>query len=47
LSDAAPGRHSIEVRALDGSGEPQSEQPAAVAPNGAQGYHRISIDIDA
>ena len=47
LNDAAPGRHSIEVRALDGAGVPQPEEPATVAPNGAQGYHRISIDIDA
>ncbi|MFK7916814.1 MAG: molybdopterin-dependent oxidoreductase [Ilumatobacter sp.] len=39
------GRHIVEVRALDGQGEPQPEQPQAVAPNGAQGYHRISLTV--
>jgi DMSO/TMAO reductase YedYZ molybdopterin-dependent catalytic subunit len=46
LNDAEPGRHTVEVRAFDGSGEPQPEEPAAVAPNGAQGYHRISLTVD-
>ncbi len=46
LTDAEPGKHLIEVRAFDGEGEPQPEQPAAVAPNGAQGYHRIAMTID-
>jgi len=43
--DAEPGRHIIEARAIDGDGNPQPEQPAPVAPDGAQGYHRISLDI--
>ncbi len=46
LNDAEPGGHTVEVRAFDGSGEPQPEEPAAVAPNGAQGYHRISLTVD-
>lgn len=46
LTDADPGKHLVEVRAFDGDGEPQPEEPAAVAPNGAQGYHRISITVD-
>ena len=39
------GLHTVEVRAIDGDGEPQPEEPQAVAPNGAQGYHRIAIDV--
>lgn len=42
-----PGRHTIEARAFDGSGEVQPEEPKPVGPDGAQGYHRISVDIDA
>jgi DMSO/TMAO reductase YedYZ molybdopterin-dependent catalytic subunit len=45
LTDAVPGRHVLEVRALDGDGVPQPEEPKAVAPDGAQGYHRVSIDV--
>ncbi len=41
-----PGEHVVEARAIDGAGEVQPEEPTPVAPNGAQGYHRISIDID-
>lgn len=41
-----PGEHVVEARALDGAGEPQPEEPKPVGPDGAQGYHRISIDID-
>ena len=44
-SDVERGGHTIEVRAIDGDGEPQPEEPAAVAPDGAQGYHRIALDI--
>lgn len=40
------GSHLVEARALDGDGEPQPEQPKAVAPDGAQGYHWISIDVN-
>ncbi len=39
------GDYTIEARALDGDGVPQPEEPAAVAPDGAQGYHRIRLDI--
>lgn len=46
LQGATPGDHSIEARALDGNGEEQPQEPAAVAPNGAQGYHRISLTVD-
>ncbi len=46
LDGVADGEHAIEVRAIDGSGEPQPETRAPVAPNGAQGYHRVTIDIN-
>ncbi len=44
--DEPPGEYTVEVRAIDGDGDPQPEEPASVAPNGAQGYHRIGIRID-
>jgi DMSO/TMAO reductase YedYZ molybdopterin-dependent catalytic subunit len=39
------GSHAVEVRAIDGEGEPQPAEPKAVAPDGAQGYHRIVLDV--
>jgi DMSO/TMAO reductase YedYZ molybdopterin-dependent catalytic subunit len=42
----SPGRHVVEARAIDGAGEVQPEEPAPVAPDGAQGYHRLSFEID-
>lgn len=47
LDDAPAGDHIVEVRAFDGSGDPQPEERAAVAPNGAQGYHRIRVTVGA
>ncbi len=44
-SGVEPGVYAIEARALDGSGEPQPEEPAPVAPDGAQGYHRILLSV--
>jgi DMSO/TMAO reductase YedYZ molybdopterin-dependent catalytic subunit len=38
--DATPGDHLIAVRAVDGEGNLQPEEPEAPAPNGAQGWHR-------
>jgi DMSO/TMAO reductase YedYZ molybdopterin-dependent catalytic subunit len=43
--DGEPGKYYIEARAVDGKGEPQPEEPRAVAPDGAQGYHRIALDV--
>ncbi len=43
--DAGPGPHVVEARAIDGDGEVQPEEPQAVAPNGAQGYHRITLQL--
>jgi Oxidoreductase molybdopterin binding domain len=39
-----PGRHLIEARAFDGTGDPQTAEPAPVAPDGAQGYPRRWVD---
>jgi DMSO/TMAO reductase YedYZ molybdopterin-dependent catalytic subunit len=43
--DAAPGRHRLEVRAIDGNGEIQTEELTNVAPDGARGHHRISVSV--
>jgi DMSO/TMAO reductase YedYZ molybdopterin-dependent catalytic subunit len=40
-----PGKHLIEARAFDGDGVPQTEEYAPVAPNGAQGYPRLTINV--
>lgn len=45
--DAAPGDHSIEVRATDGTGETQTEERTPVAPDGATGHHRITVRVEA
>ena len=43
--EASTGDHRIEVRATDGNGEVQAEQPTPPAPDGARGYHSISIRV--
>jgi DMSO/TMAO reductase YedYZ molybdopterin-dependent catalytic subunit len=42
---APPGKYMAESRSFDGDGEPQTEETAPVAPNGAQGYPRRFIEI--
>jgi DMSO/TMAO reductase YedYZ molybdopterin-dependent catalytic subunit len=44
---ASPGEHTVRARAYDGAGEPQPEEPKSVAPDGAQGYHRVTFDVSA
>jgi DMSO/TMAO reductase YedYZ molybdopterin-dependent catalytic subunit len=39
------GQHRLQVRAFDGGGTPQTAQQAPVAPDGASGYHTISITV--
>jgi hypothetical protein len=39
----AAGRHLVEVRATDGTGETQTADVQAPAPNGATGYHDITF----
>ena len=42
-ADAPPGSHMVDIRATDGTGEVQTEQPATPAPDGTSGYHyRVS-----
>jgi hypothetical protein len=36
----------ISVRAIDGEGNPQIEEPSATHPDGASGYHSLTIKID-
>jgi DMSO/TMAO reductase YedYZ molybdopterin-dependent catalytic subunit len=42
---ATPGQHAIEVRATDGTGEVQTDQRSAPAPDGARGHHRIQVSV--
>jgi DMSO/TMAO reductase YedYZ molybdopterin-dependent catalytic subunit len=42
---AVGGRHSIEVRATDGSGTVQTDQISDPAPSGARGHHRIFVTV--
>lgn len=44
-TDATPGEHSVRARAYDAAGEVQPEEPKAVAPDGAQGYHRVTFTV--
>ena len=43
--DAAPGRHTISVRATDGAGVVQEELPSRPAPDGARGWHTIEVGV--
>jgi DMSO/TMAO reductase YedYZ molybdopterin-dependent catalytic subunit len=44
-TDATTGEHSVRARAYDASGEVQPEEPKPVAPDGAQGYHRVTFTV--
>ena len=41
--DAAPGPHTLQVRATDGTGSTQTARSAPPAPDGATGYHTIQV----
>ncbi|MFG1702963.1 molybdopterin-dependent oxidoreductase [Nonomuraea sp. M3C6] len=43
--DATPGRHTIQVRATDASGYTQTEASAPPAPDGATGWHTITVQV--
>jgi DMSO/TMAO reductase YedYZ molybdopterin-dependent catalytic subunit len=43
--DATPGEHLLRVRATDGTGETQTEDIAAPAPDGASGWHRNQVTV--
>lgn len=42
---ASPGQHTIEVRAADNAGVFQTDRVAPPVPDGATGYHRISVEV--
>lgn len=43
--DAAPGPHTLTVRALDADGTPQTDAVAPPDPNGATGLHTITVTV--
>ncbi len=44
--DAEPGDHELEVRATDGDGETQTEDQVPPRPDGATGWHLVSVTIE-
>ncbi|HEX8627489.1 MAG TPA: molybdopterin-dependent oxidoreductase, partial [Catenuloplanes sp.] len=43
--DAAAGPHTLRVRATDGTGEVQAEQRVAPFPDGATGWHTLTVTV--
>ncbi|WP_327281686.1 molybdopterin-dependent oxidoreductase [Serinicoccus chungangensis] len=43
--DAVPGSHQVRVRATDATGETQTEETAAPAPDGASGWHTVDFSV--
>jgi DMSO/TMAO reductase YedYZ molybdopterin-dependent catalytic subunit len=43
---ASAGDHTLTVRAIDGDGVVQSGADVGVVPNGAEGYHSVSVSVD-
>ena len=41
-----PGGHTIECRATDRTGEPQTERRATPFPNGATGWHSVVVTVE-
>ncbi|MDV9193475.1 molybdopterin-dependent oxidoreductase, partial [Streptomyces sp. SR27] len=44
---ATHGRHTLTVRATDGTGTTQPEERTGTMPNGAQGWHSVEVTVDA
>jgi DMSO/TMAO reductase YedYZ molybdopterin-dependent catalytic subunit len=44
--DATPGRHTLTVRAVDGTGETQTEERADVVPDGASGWMSLVVTVE-
>ena len=42
---ATPGQHVIQVRATDGSGNTQTDVRTPPAPDGARGWHTVSVEV--
>jgi DMSO/TMAO reductase YedYZ molybdopterin-dependent catalytic subunit len=45
--DATPGEHRLQARAIDSEGEIQIEESAPPAPDGATGWHEVTVEVDA
>ena len=43
--DATPGSHTLEVRATDRDGVPQTEHRVGTVPDGATGWHSVVVDV--
>ncbi|TDO38725.1 molybdopterin-dependent oxidoreductase [Paractinoplanes brasiliensis] len=43
---ATAGEHTLRVRATDGAGAVQTSTPAPPAPDGASGWHQISVTVE-
>ena len=43
--DAEPGTYRVRVRATDGTGETQTEEIQSSRPDGATGYHTITVQV--
>ena len=43
--DAQRGNHVLQVRAIDAEGNPQTEEQAPPAPNGATGLHTVEVSV--
>ncbi|WP_148574116.1 molybdopterin-dependent oxidoreductase [Nocardioides caldifontis] len=43
--DAAPGNHTLEVRATDRTGTTQTSRRAPIAPDGATGWHSVTLTV--
>jgi DMSO/TMAO reductase YedYZ molybdopterin-dependent catalytic subunit len=43
--DAKPGRHTLQVRATDRTGAPQTGVETPPAPDGATGWHSITVSV--
>ncbi|MEU4474843.1 molybdopterin-dependent oxidoreductase [Micromonospora sp. NPDC023888] len=43
--DATPGEHRLQVRATDATGETQTERTQGVVPDGATGWHTVTVTV--
>ncbi|MBQ0904827.1 molybdopterin-dependent oxidoreductase [Micromonospora sp. U21] len=43
--DATPGEHRLQVRATDETGETQTERTQGVVPDGATGWHTVTVNV--
>ncbi|MFH7598775.1 molybdopterin-dependent oxidoreductase [Streptomyces racemochromogenes] len=45
--EAAPGEHTLEVRATDGRGDVQPQERRGTLPDGATGWHSVTVSVHA